>query len=90
MYVVIDYLVFLAFLLMSMIVGIYHGIAHGNNSSTRNRSGSKKITTDHEKTNNFLIGNKKLPILPVTLSLLTTFISGISLLAIPAEIYERG
>ena len=86
MYVLIDYLVFSGFLLMSMIVGIYHGIAP--HRSTRNRTGSK--INDADRTNNFLIGGKKLPILPVTLSLLTTFISGISLLAIPAEIYERG
>jgi Na+/proline symporter len=37
-----------------------------------------------------LTGGHNLPIFPVVLSLLTTFISGIALLGIPAEIYLRG
>jgi len=42
------------------------------------------------KTGDFLDGGRRLPVLPVCLSLLTTFVSGIGLLGVPAEIYTRG
>lgn len=38
----------------------------------------------------FLDGGRRLPIVPVCLSLLTTFVSGIGLLSVPAEIFTRG
>ncbi|KAI3422054.1 hypothetical protein GPALN_012591 [Globodera pallida] len=41
-------------------------------------------------TSDFLDGGRQLPVLPVCLSLLTTFVSGIGLLSVPAEIYSRG
>uniref|UniRef100_A0A914PR44 Sodium-coupled monocarboxylate transporter 1 n=1 Tax=Panagrolaimus davidi TaxID=227884 RepID=A0A914PR44_9BILA len=61
-----------------MLVGVYHAIA------------AKLRTVSHSQTAEFLTGGRKLPIIPVCLSLLTTFISGIALLGLPAEIYQRG
>jgi len=75
---VLDLVVFGAFLALSILVGIYHAVA----AQLRPHS--------HTKTAEYLSGGRKLPILPVVLSLLTTFISGIALLAVPAEIYLRG
>lgn len=78
MFSVLDLIVFGSFLMLSMIVGIYHGVM------------SKLRTQKHTKTAEFLSGGRQLPIFPVVLSLLTTFISGIALLAMPSEIYLRG
>lgn len=97
MFTAIDFVVFGLFLLLSILVGLYHGI----------RASFQK---DHSKTSEYLTGGRKLPIFPVCLSLLTTFIrlvncfwklhywcnildfrySGIALLAGPSEIYLRG
>uniref|UniRef100_A0AC34FCG8 Uncharacterized protein n=1 Tax=Panagrolaimus sp. ES5 TaxID=591445 RepID=A0AC34FCG8_9BILA len=48
-----------------MLVGVYHAIA------------AKLRTVSHSQTAEFLTGGRKLPIIPVCLSLLTTFISEI-------------
>ena len=84
MFSTIDFIVFGAFLLLSLSVGLYHGVAHSfmQSSTTSGRPRSK--------TGDFLDGGRRLPVLPVCLSLLTTFISGIGLLGVPAEIYTRG
>lgn len=38
----------------------------------------------------YLMGGRQLPPLPVALSLLTTFLSGILMLGVPAEMFQRG
>lgn len=38
----------------------------------------------------YMLGGRKLPKLPVALSLLTTFLSGILMLGVPAEMFQRG
>lgn len=37
-----------------------------------------------------MIGGRNMPSLPVALSLLTTFLSGILMLGVPAEMFQRG
>uniref|UniRef100_A0A914WKI0 Sodium-coupled monocarboxylate transporter 1 n=1 Tax=Plectus sambesii TaxID=2011161 RepID=A0A914WKI0_9BILA len=81
MFTTVDYCIFAAFIGLSMLVGIYHAL-----KSSRQQAKAVKS----EKTAEFLLGGRKLPIIPVCLSLLTTFISGLSLLGAPAEIYQRG
>ncbi len=54
-----------------------------------------RLVRIHEKnetaaTDEFLMGGRKMPVLPIALSLLTTFLSGIVLLGTPAEIYQKG
>uniref|UniRef100_A0A1I7SE02 Sodium-coupled monocarboxylate transporter 2 n=1 Tax=Bursaphelenchus xylophilus TaxID=6326 RepID=A0A1I7SE02_BURXY len=78
MFSVFDYSLFSLFLLLSVGVGVYHAIA------------AKRRKFHHSATEEYLIGGRNLPILPVCLSLLTTFVSGIALLGVPAEIYQRG
>ncbi|KAK0405063.1 hypothetical protein QR680_017782 [Steinernema hermaphroditum] len=78
MFRILDFVIFALFLLLSILVGVYHGVQ------------SKRKQHSHGKTAEFLTGGRKLPIIPVCLSLLTTFISGIALLGLPAEIYQKG
>ncbi|KAK0423715.1 hypothetical protein QR680_008293 [Steinernema hermaphroditum] len=77
---IVDYFIFFSFLLLSVGVGIYHAIADK----------FKKKSADRCKTEEYLMGGRKMPIIPVTLSLLTTFLSGITLLGTPAEVFDHG
>uniref|UniRef100_A0A914X0E1 Sodium-coupled monocarboxylate transporter 1 n=1 Tax=Plectus sambesii TaxID=2011161 RepID=A0A914X0E1_9BILA len=81
MFTVFDYCIFAAFLILSILVGVYHAVKS-------KREQARAVKSD--KTAEFLLGGRKLPIIPVCLSLLATFVSSISLLGAPAEIYQRG
>ncbi|KAI6224235.1 Sodium/solute symporter family and Sodium/solute symporter, subgroup family-containing protein [Aphelenchoides fujianensis] len=73
-----DFVVFGLFLGLSVFVGVYHAL----------RARFTKFA--HSGTDEYLTGGHNLPVFPVCLLLLTTFISGIALLGVPAEIYLRG
>ena len=91
MFSAVDFVVFGAFLLLSLCVGLYHGVApmlrHRPSPAASMNGGGGRARS---KTGDFLDGGRRLPVLPVCLSLLTTFVSGIGLLGVPAEIYTRG
>ncbi|PAV64795.1 hypothetical protein WR25_01030 [Diploscapter pachys] len=78
----LDYAVFTFSILLSIGTGVYHAIkAHFF------------LKGDHGKTtakDEYLMGGRNMPSLPVALSLLTTFLSGILMLGMPAEIFQRG
>ncbi|ESP04001.1 hypothetical protein LOTGIDRAFT_185388 [Lottia gigantea] len=69
---IVDYVIFAATLLISAAIGIYYAVK------------------DRKKQNvkEFLLAGGKMPILPVALSLLATFMSAITLLGTPAEMYN--
>ena len=71
-----DYLIFILVLLISTGIGIFYAV------KTRKslESGS----------NTLLTGGKKLKVVPVTLSLLASFMSAIFILGSPAEVYSEG
>ncbi|XP_074127466.1 LOW QUALITY PROTEIN: sodium-coupled monocarboxylate transporter 1-like [Sminthopsis crassicaudata] len=69
-----DYLVFAGMLLISTAIGLYYAFF------------KKKQQTQKD----FLIGGRKMTALPVALSLTSTFVSAITILGIPAEIYRFG
>jgi Na+/proline symporter len=69
-----DYILFGASLVLSLAIGIYYS-----------RSGGKQRSVEE-----YLMGNRRITCLPIALSLLVTFQSGISLLGLPVEIYYYG
>ncbi|KAJ2954396.1 hypothetical protein O0L34_g2659 [Tuta absoluta] len=71
----LDYLVFGVMLLLSAIIGIYFAFF-----------ASKKQNTTTE----YLMGGKTMGILPISMSLIASYVSGISLLGLPAEMYTYG
>uniref|UniRef100_A0A183BZM1 Sodium-coupled monocarboxylate transporter 1 n=1 Tax=Globodera pallida TaxID=36090 RepID=A0A183BZM1_GLOPA len=81
----VDFVLFGLFLLLSLLVGLYQNLF--SFFCTQNSGGNHPKRT---ATSDFLDGGRQLPVLPVCLSLLTTFVSGIGLLSVPAEIYSRG
>ncbi|XP_069485975.1 sodium-coupled monocarboxylate transporter 1-like [Ambystoma mexicanum] len=69
-----DYVVFAGMLLISAVIGIYHAFA-----------GAGKTTSK-----DFLFGGRSLNSVPVALSLTASFMSAITLLGMPAEVYRFG
>ncbi|CAI5448242.1 unnamed protein product [Caenorhabditis angaria] len=76
----LDYAVFAASIGLSLGTGIYHAIK----SRYLLRRGGRTAKEE------YLMGGRDLPPLPVALSLLTTFLSGILMLGVPAEMFQRG
>ena len=69
-----DYVVFCLVLIISAGIGIYYGCTGG-----------------HQKTTlEFLMADRQMQIVPVSLSMLASFMSAITLLGIPAEMYIYG
>ncbi|RZB39974.1 sodium-coupled monocarboxylate transporter 1 [Asbolus verrucosus] len=75
---VVDYVVFGGMLLLSALTGVY--------IAWRNRA--KRNEPDRLK--DYLTGNKKLKSFPVAMSLIASYISGITMIGTPAEIYNFG
>nr|XP_022341925.1 sodium-coupled monocarboxylate transporter 1-like [Crassostrea virginica] len=71
---VVDYIVFVLTIIISLGIGIYYAL-----------SGGRQKTTSE-----FLVGNRKMAVLPVAISLLVSFESSIMMLGTPAEIYRYG
>ncbi|XP_070579121.1 sodium-coupled monocarboxylate transporter 1-like [Ptychodera flava] len=71
---VVDYLVFTAMLAISTITGIYHGFAKGGQHST----------------SRYLLADKTMHFLPVAMSILVSFMSPLSIIGTPAEIFANG
>ena len=69
-----DWLIFVTFLLVSLGIGVYHAV-----------TGGKQRTTQE-----FIMANRKLNVLPTMLSLLVSYQSAIMVLGLTAEMYTRG
>ncbi|GMS95696.1 hypothetical protein PENTCL1PPCAC_17871 [Pristionchus entomophagus] len=74
----LDYLVFGLSILLSLSTGVYHAIKR------------EWFPSGGDAKEDYLVGGRKMPPLPVALSLLSSFLSGVLMLGVPAEIYVRG
>ncbi|XP_031566421.1 sodium-dependent multivitamin transporter-like [Actinia tenebrosa] len=72
---VVDYVVFSIMLLISAAIGIWYGCGPGGKQTT---------------TKEYLLADRKMRILPVAISLLVSYLSAITLLGVPSEIYTYG
>ncbi|XP_004589673.2 sodium-coupled monocarboxylate transporter 1 [Ochotona princeps] len=73
-FVVWDYLVFSCMLLISAVIGIYYAFA----------GGGQQTSTD------FLMGGRSMTAVPVALSLTASFMSAVTILGSPSEVYRFG
>ncbi|GAB0088916.1 sodium-coupled monocarboxylate transporter 2 [Sergentomyia squamirostris] len=71
---VLDYVVFIAMLLISVAIGIYFGFFSGNIQSTEE----------------YLLGGRRMKTIPIAASLIASQISGVTILSVPAEMYGYG
>ncbi|XP_069485452.1 sodium-coupled monocarboxylate transporter 1-like [Ambystoma mexicanum] len=69
-----DYVVLAAMLVISATIGLYYAFAQGG----------QKTTTD------FLMGGRSMTAVPVALSLTASFMSAVTILGTPAEVYRYG
>lgn len=69
-----DYIIFILTLAISAGIGVFYAW----------RDKKKQTTTE------FLLGGRKMSIIPVTLSLMASFLSSVSVLGIPTEIFYNG
>lgn len=69
-----DYLVFIFMLVLCIFIGIYFGFMQ------------KKESTESE----YLVGGRNMMVFPIALSLVASFISGITLVGLPSEVYSFG
>ena len=70
----VDFAVFGIMLFLSTAIGIYHALTEGKRRTTKE----------------FLFANRGMIAIPVTLSLIASFMSAITILGVPAEIYIYG
>lgn len=69
-----DYLVFVAMLLVSAVIGIFYGFCGKKENDTKE----------------FLMAGKSMTTFPVAMSLIASFMSAITLLGTPSEVYQFG
>ncbi|XP_059471470.1 sodium-coupled monocarboxylate transporter 2-like [Neocloeon triangulifer] len=72
---VLDYFVFCTLMLTSGAIGVYFAFFAKQKQNT---------------TKEYLMGGKNMGLFPITMSLVASYISGVSLLGVPAEIYTFG
>ncbi|XP_077982343.1 sodium-dependent multivitamin transporter-like [Glandiceps talaboti] len=70
----VDWVIFVAMLLVSTATGIYHAMVKGGQQTT----------------SKYLVGGRSIPWIPIALSYFVSFTSSISVMGFPAEIYVHG
>lgn len=76
---ILDYILFACTLGVSTLIGIYYAVKSCL---------QKRKKQDHAA--EFLMGGRKMPLIPTAMSLLVSFVSGISMLSYPSEVYMMG
>ncbi|XP_069567790.1 sodium-dependent multivitamin transporter-like [Brachyistius frenatus] len=69
-----DYVIFAVLLAASLTIGLYHALSGGRQRTTRE----------------FLMADRSMRCLPVSLSLIASFQSAVAIIGVPAEIYNHG
>ncbi|XP_046396026.1 sodium-coupled monocarboxylate transporter 1-like [Ischnura elegans] len=72
---VLDYAVFVGLLAMSALIGVYFAFFAKQKQNT---------------TQEYLMGGKTMGVFPISMSLIASYISGVSSLGVPAEVYTYG
>lgn len=88
-----DYLVFVVMLLLCILIGIYFGFV-GRKSAASGVAGAKPgadaVDAEGVAEREYLMGGRTMSVFPIALSLIASYISGITLLGLPTEIYSFG
>ncbi|GAB0091239.1 sodium-coupled monocarboxylate transporter 2 [Sergentomyia squamirostris] len=92
---IVDYCVFAAMLILSAVSGAYFGFFRKKTTVQiipPGESASKKAGTDFGSSSmsEYLLGSRKLKAFPVAMSLVASYISGVTILGTPSEIYSFG
>ncbi|XP_068159439.1 sodium-coupled monocarboxylate transporter 1 [Drosophila tropicalis] len=85
-----DYLVFCLMLAICAIIGIYFCLQLRRETRTKRKSVSSSAEEAADSAASYLVGGRQMKIFPITMSLIASFISGITLLGTPTEVYLYG
>jgi len=88
----VDYLVFVVMLIASAVTGIYYGYFRRKRESDYVGDEEKKanIAFGSKSLTDYLLGSRELKMFPVAMSLVASYISGVSVLGTPSEVYNYG
>ncbi|KAH8359979.1 hypothetical protein KR093_009843, partial [Drosophila rubida] len=96
---IVDYFVFIAMLVVCAVIGFYFGFIEKKQKKkkgqvpTDEKDGAGVAGIEERRGSealDYLVGGRKMKVLPVSLSLVASFVSGISLLGTSTEIYVYG
>ncbi|XP_043659860.1 sodium-coupled monocarboxylate transporter 1 [Drosophila teissieri] len=82
-----DYVVFCLMLAICAVIGIYFCLQLRGESRKKKSFGEEEAATSAAS---YLVGGRQMKIFPITMSLISSFISGITLLGTPTEVYLYG
>ena len=86
-----DYVVFGLFLLLSLLIGVFFAVKayfRRPPSAYKPQNDDKKTLPsgeDQVATDEFLLGNRKMPMLPTSLSILASFLSANTVMGVPGK-----
>ncbi|EDW03923.1 sodium-coupled monocarboxylate transporter 2 [Drosophila grimshawi] len=95
----VDYIVFLAMIFLSTGTGIYFGCLKKTKKITEEVEPTLQTTTPKEvrkhnfgseKMSEYLLGSRQLKVFPVAMSLIASYVSGVTILGTTSEIYNYG
>ncbi|XP_033238513.1 sodium-coupled monocarboxylate transporter 1 isoform X6 [Drosophila pseudoobscura] len=95
---VVDYLVFIAMLAVCAVIGVYFGFIEKKQKAKKKgqlagKDGAGAAGVEERRGSealDYLVGGRQMKVFPVALSLVASFVSGISLLGTSTEIYVYG
>lgn len=87
----VDYIVFALMLILSTGTGVYYGYYKRREVSVQQQSSSGVLKVKKFRTmSEYLLGSRNLSTFPVAMSLVASYISGVTILGTPSEIYNYG
>uniref|UniRef100_T1PAY5 Sodium:solute symporter family protein n=1 Tax=Musca domestica TaxID=7370 RepID=T1PAY5_MUSDO len=86
---IVDYCVFVLMLIICAAIGFYFGFIEKKQKKKGQKGGATEQRRGSEALD-YLVGGRKMKVFPVSLSLVASFVSGISLLGTSTEIYVYG
>ncbi|XP_033235662.1 sodium-coupled monocarboxylate transporter 2-like isoform X1 [Drosophila pseudoobscura] len=87
---IVDWMVFLGMTVLSTAVGIYFAIIKKSKPEQEEPKPTVKHDFGSEKMSEYLLGSRNLKVLPVAMSLVASYISGVTILGTPSEVYYYG
>ncbi|EDV48739.1 sodium-coupled monocarboxylate transporter 2 [Drosophila erecta] len=86
-----DYLVLLGVTLLSTGTGIYFGGFRKKQKDLKSASeGTRRTNFVSEKIDEYFMGSRNMKLIPVSISLIGSFVSGVTIIGTPSEIYHYG
>ncbi|XP_039494407.1 sodium-coupled monocarboxylate transporter 1 [Drosophila santomea] len=87
----VDYIVLLGMTLLSTGTGLYFGGIKKKQKTIKSTSeDTRKTNFGSEKIDEYLIGSRSMNVIPVSISLIGSFVSGVTIIGTPSEIYYYG